>query len=72
MKISDMYIELESNGNRYKNSSLVGYLDETRTHLEVFIRDLKESTDTWKIYLSRLSLDIQKIMVGNRHVYRGW
>lgn len=39
-----MYIELESNGNRYKNSSLVGYLDETRTHLEDFIRDLKEST----------------------------
>ena len=50
MKISDMYIELESNSNRYKNSSLVGYLDETRTHLEDFIKDLEESTDTWKSF----------------------
>ena len=45
-------VESESNGDWYTNFSLAGYLDEVSSSLKSLIRDLKETTNTWEIYVT--------------------
>ena len=45
-------VESESNGDWYTNLSLAGYLVEVSSNLKSLICDLKETTNTWEIYVT--------------------
>ena len=48
---NENYVELESTGDRYKNFSLAGCLNEIHPYLKNLTDNIKESTDTGKINL---------------------